>query len=303
MTGRDMTTYSETPRFDAAFDLHRIMRRRMGVPPPLADRIVRRVNRFWNASRAELRRRNMPGVEGLHIPDEDGYLLLPPGMLPGSEAALAVCRDLFAQTRATWSGPDPKSTKDFLISLVRDGGFARHPEILRFLISPTVLASVSRYLGGVPRLSTVRLWWTPPNDSMERSQVWHIDPEDTRQLKLFLNVFEIDAEQGPFTFCPASASRPLLKKAGIRQRHFEDAAVAAAGEPIVLTGPAGSGAFIDTSRCVHFGSRGNRRDRVVLMAQYTDFYAPGVRAASWAKAVNEAGLSLSPPEKLALCVE
>ena len=300
-----MTTqrYVETRRFTGSFDLHRMMRRRMHVPSPIADNIVRNINRFWNPTQKAVRRTDRIGDAGVQVPDSDGYRIVEPGDLPGGDDVVAYCQQLFESARATWDGPDPNSTKDFLISLVKDSGFAAHAKILMFLISPAMIDTASRYLGRVPRLSTVRLWWTPPNDSIARSQVWHVDPEDKRQLKIFLNIFDITEDQGPFTFYPASRSRPILDAAGIRERHFDDAAVTDAGAPIVLTAPAGGGAFVDTSRCLHFGSRGNRRDRVVLMAQYTDFYAPCVKTASWARAVSDAGIALTDQQKLLLGVE
>ena len=299
-----MATYTETQRFNAAFDLHRLLRRYSFMPYKAVDRLVRAVNRAWNPTQAKVRRAAAGAPASLSVRDDLGYRRLSPGELPGSEAVVAACQALFEKKRSAWTG-DPGSTKEgFLISLVKDGAFAQHPAILSFLISDPVLDVVSAYCGSVPRLSTARLWWSPPNESMVRSQVYHVDPEDDRQLKLFLNVFDVDDEQGPFTLVPAQQSQELLARANGRQRHFDDAVLEAAGaEPVTLTGPTGSGAFVDTSRCLHYGSRGNRRDRVVLMAQYTDFYAPGVRAASWAKAVNEAGMVLSAREKLALCVD
>ena len=44
--------------------------------------------------------------------------------------------------------------------------------------------------------------------------------------------------------------------------------VVSQSEIIALTGNSGSGAFIDTSKCLHFGSRNNTKDRVVLMTQF-----------------------------------
>ena len=43
--------------------------------------------------------------------------------------------------------------------------------------------------------------------------------------------------------------------------------------PIVMTGPRGSGAWVDTSRCLHFGSRGNSTDRLMLIVQFTKHLA------------------------------
>ena len=51
-----------------------------------------------------------------------------------------------------------------------------------------------------------------------------------------------------------------------------------------LVGPAGSSAFVDSARCLHYGSRGNRRDRLLLSIQFLRFQADPLQrlARGWA---------------------
>ena len=66
------------------------------------------------------------------------------------------------------------------------------------------------------------------------------------------------------------------------------------------TGPAGKGLMLDTSRCLHYGSRGNTIERLVLMFQYTSFYAPKSRWPDWANALAGRDIPLDRFQKLAL---
>jgi hypothetical protein len=126
-------------------------------------------------------------------------------------------------------------------------------------------------------IATMCMFWSAKNDSLISSQRYHLDGEDVTQLKLFLNVWDVDEESGPLTFFPAAPTRAILNVAG-RQKNvktgdvtFEDEVVlaGAGGEPPVqVMGVAGSGVLLDTSRCIHYGSRGNRRERLILMLKY-----------------------------------
>jgi hypothetical protein len=59
------------------------------------------------------------------------------------------------------------------------------------------------------------------------------------------------------------------------------ASAGAEGDAVRVLAPAGGGIFIDTSRCLHFGSRGNRAERLVLLAQFMDYYAPKLEPVDW----------------------
>jgi hypothetical protein len=109
---------------------------------------------------------------------------------------------------------------------------------------------------------------------LEKSQMWHIDDEDFCQIKCFINVHEVGLENGPFTFIPAAKSDEVRRKLGHswRGKRMDDAEILAhcREEDIVsVTGAPGSGVFVDTSRCLHFGSRSRGGHRLVMMFQYT----------------------------------
>jgi hypothetical protein len=166
-----------------------------------------------------------------------------------------------------------------------------------------VVDLATAYMGAVPVLSSARLWWTPPNDSVQQSQLYHSDGEDDRQLKFFFNLFDVTEDAGPLTFLPADVSAQVRRRLGYVSGKLDDETIAAAAgslDPVRATGPAGSGVALDTSRCLHYGSRRNTVGRLVLMFQFTSFYAPRSERVAWVDGIDRTGLEVDDVQRLAL---
>ena len=120
------------------------------------------------------------------------------------------------------------------------------------------------------------------------SRLFHLDPEDFTQVRMFLNVIDIRREQGPLTFLPADVSDTALarlwrddrknraRKPELRRWTDEEILTRAGMSPCIeLVGPSGSGAFVDTSRCAHFGSRMKPgTHHLVFQAQFLRYHFP-----------------------------
>jgi hypothetical protein len=197
------------------------------------------------------------------IPEADGFLRLP--QPAGTSEVVAQCRELF---RALPPLINPK--KRFLVPVISGDDLNRHPNLIAYMLQPEFLHVASKYLGAVPRLAGAALWYSPTNDTEISSQRFHTDKEDTRQIKVFLAIEGIDIDCGPFTFVPAKETEEVLR--GMREIDYgrlDDAdVIPKAGRLERLTGPAGSLAMVDTSRCLHYGSRKNTKDRLVLMFHF-----------------------------------
>jgi hypothetical protein len=126
----------------------------------------------------------------------------------------------------------------------------------------------TRYLGVVPYLCRVDLVYSLPRPSSDNiaSQLFHVDPEGLTQVKYFIHLYDVGEPEGPFTFIPAdetariiAAVRDLRRQQGKphsgRYLDEEIDAVGGAGSIVRLQGPTGDGIAIDTSRCLHMGSR------------------------------------------------
>jgi len=218
----------------------------------------------------------------------DGYALLPSGSIPGTTEIIDTCRRLFTIKQEQLAAAAPTKRKkggkgSFLTNLLGDADLRANPLLIDFALSDALLSIVTNYLGSVPILNRVDLVYSiarPNHDEHISSQLFHQDHEGLKQAKVFLNIFDVDEEHGPFTFIPAGATDGILS--AIRQQrqragaphegHYRDDEVSANGGPaaaLQLRGPAGTAVVIDTSRCLHAGSRVHHGYfRLVLYIQY-----------------------------------
>jgi len=155
---------------------------------------------------------------------------------------------------------------------------------------PEILRPVCDYLGMYPVLQTFALWYSP-NDRFEgRSQLFHFDHVEYRQVKVFVHLDDVDSASGPLTAIPARESRAIFDELhfaswrAYKGKRLEDRVLDATGLPHSthqLTGPAGTIHLIDSCNCYHFGSRplqAGSRPRKVMMLHYTTPFAANMPA-------------------------
>ncbi len=203
-----------------------------------------------------------------------GYGLLSPYTFPGTAAAVAACRAVFTAWKA--SGVSRVTQKPFLVNVLDRAALVQHPELLDFALSDAMIEAVTGYFREVPLLRGVAVFYSPRNELHQASQKFHIDTDDLRQLKCFINVETTDAAAGPFSFLPAEVSARVRARLhhGWKGGRIEDEdvfGIARQSDLHELMGQPGSGGLVDTSRCLHFGSRARGLDRLVLMLQFTTF--------------------------------
>jgi hypothetical protein len=204
----------------------------------------------------------------------DGYAIIDPSQLPGVETIIPLAVELFeAKKRQIEARTGPTSELHakkwaFMRSVLTNTDLHAHPQLVDFALSDGLLSLVTNYLGTIPHLNRVDLLYSVGHggDEAISSQIYHLDPEGRRQAKLFLNLRAVGPDEGPFTFIPASETARIVR--AIRQRRAGDADMAMArylddeleqvdgfARTISVMGPPGSGVLVDTSRCLHFGSR------------------------------------------------
>ena len=102
-------------------------------------------------------------------------------------------------------------------------------------------------------------------------------------MKLFVNIYEVDDRHGPFTLLPADVSARVMRGLHPRTtfasfRRYTDVEVLEFSHPsdfVTVSGAAGSAMLVDTSRCLHFGSRvRSGHCRLVYCAQFCRFHLP-----------------------------
>lgn len=206
----------------------------------------------------------------LRVADDVAFNVVPRGILPPAEPLIARCQTLVGQAAQR---PSKKAQLNSLVGLQQIEQFG---EFLDFCLDPVLLGVAADYLGELPILASVEFWHSrPAGDKHQNSQLYHSDLDDIRQFKVFLFISDVDTESGPLTVVPASRSEQLRRVLRYRPRsghvRIEDERIRpllAPGDEHVLTGPAGTIVFVDTSRLLHFGSRVASRDRYVVMVQY-----------------------------------
>jgi hypothetical protein len=209
---------------------------------------------------------------GFDVTRLTGYKSLSPGELGGVDGVISASLAAVGQA-------DLRTQKksQLLTGLVDSASLDAESPFIQLALRDDVLGTVTRYLGVVPVLDYVDVWYSRWTDALKNSQLFHCDWADTKQVKLFVFCTDIAMEDGPLVVIDAAASETLRRRVRYRfggprcrisdedmQRHLGDGAARA------LTGPKGSAAFVDTSRCFHQGSRlaSDQHERVVAVFQY-----------------------------------
>jgi hypothetical protein len=200
--------------------------------------------------------------------EDGGYAMLPAGTVPSVGPAIEYARKALEENRnKEW--PDHKSQ---LVVLTDPKRYEDAPAIFDLVLSDEVIQIASDYLGEVPMLISIKLWWTPVNTHMRGSQLYHRDGLDwyRRQAKFLFLMNDVDENCGPFTFLPADVSRRVgatLGRAADQERVTDEQVfrVAKPTDPIPVMGPAGTGGVVDSSRCFHYGARARGGERLMLM--------------------------------------
>jgi hypothetical protein len=216
---------------------------------------------------------------GLEIPPEHGYLTVAPGTLDPEVAAIVEDASALIDSIG----------HDELMDRGAKGGFIARgflPEeslqlgspYLDFALSERVVGPVSAYLGVVPVLTDVDVWYSAHHPKAPKSsQLWHLDHADTTQIKVWVHIGEIGPNNGPLTVLDATSSDALAEATGYNfgdAYRLADEAVPTTGL-VAFEGPAGTVDFVDTSRCFHFGSRvaAEGSPRRILVVQYLTPYS------------------------------
>lgn len=138
--------------------------------------------------------------------------------------------------------------------------FPADGEAVKLGMSPLFIAPITRYCGMLPVLFNfffTRAYQTEINTNSAHH--FHMDPEDTISFKVSIHLTDVNDDSGPFHALPANLTETVLKAvdySGI-DRVADETVDAAVGFSNVMkfTGPAGTVALADTTRCLHFGGR------------------------------------------------
>ena len=188
---------------------------------------------------------------------------------PTVRAAIDEARRIVA-TKDPATSPS-KGSLIFLASSQED--FDDDSALTRLALSPLLVSPITRYFGMLPILWGFDINRASSDDLIESSShMYHFDPEDLSQMKVFIHLNDVDAETRPFTALGADVSQQVgetLKYAIGRLTDERVHSVAGRGHETSFLGPAGFAAFCDTTRCLHYGGRPGRNTRDLIVLYYS----------------------------------
>ena len=220
---------------------------------------------------------------------KDGYDFFDVSTMPTGPSIVALlnrlwkerCSDGNYSDNMLWRVTRLNDNKDYptLRNCFYADDLINYPEIMDFVLDDMFLCLATKEIGSLPKLSGVTLSWSTQNDLNESSQLFHLDLEDNKQLKIFVNISNVELGNGPLTFLSASSTKlvrnALRENAPGNRKHqgqrLTDVVIdEVCGRDEIKTciGRSGSGLALNTGRCLHYGSRCRRDDRLVLMFQF-----------------------------------
>jgi hypothetical protein len=212
------------------------------------------------------------------IPRDRGFALFPP-------AQFAEAREVADAASEQLRSIDPSSMeregkKPFMLPILDQGSLTADSPFVRFALRDDVVRAVTSYLGVTPILSSINVYYSR---SVERelisSQLFHLDGDDTRQIKVFILSTAVDEASGPLMIMDAQTSERLRRELGykFKSRVDDEEATATLGslDLTAVVGEPGTTCFVDTSRCFHYGSRveSDALPRLVTIVQYLTPYS------------------------------
>jgi hypothetical protein len=219
------------------------------------------------------------------IPEEKGFVVLPPGTIEEAKGVITAGNELIESIGHDRLLAEHNPRKDTMSRgfLPKDARELDSP-YMRFALSEDVLAPISAYLGVLPVLLNIDIWYAyaPPSKKGPRNaQLWHQDGDDMTQVKVWIHLQDVIPESGPLTALDASLSEAFAEEIGYDtsvEYRIPDEKVESFTRDDSLTlfdGPAGTIDFVDTSRCFHFGSRVEEGSPVrrVFFAKYVTPYS------------------------------
>lgn len=246
---------------------------RLGVPLSTLRMIEARRMASAPGARLQLRRSAQAVISGSkwvdYIPAADGYRLFSPESFPELPDVVRACEAVYARHAAEVSEVE-KYNKPYFFNILTTDDLRQHRVLLDFALSGPVTVAATGYLGHIPRLHSMGVFYSSVNDSISGSQMYHVDGDALAQVKCFVNVWETGPGCGAFTFVPKRQTTNSLRSRGLVKTISDEDVRRLVPEDrqIVVSGPLGSGVFVDTSRCLHQGSRARERARLVFQFQY-----------------------------------
>lgn len=264
----------------------------LGIGAASTTRLIEGRRRLAHPLRSMRRRRMARELAGGPysglISRQTGFARLPPEF-PGLGAAVSASRKVLAAWEASapdmrkWVRYEKNGRPNPIVDILTEEDLRAYPELLEFGLSRPIVEAVATHMGQVPRLLQVGVRVTPArpptagDGAPTGSRAFHLDggPAGVNRVKCFVNLDDVNHDNGPFTFVSMAATWRIA--AEMRDRWWEEPGPTdddvlprcAPGDISELTGPAGTAVLINSGRCLHFGNRALSGRRAIFQLDYT----------------------------------
>lgn len=167
------------------------------------------------------------------------------------------------------------TSKKYLINLLdfKNSKYTEIVSILEFILSDEVIDNVRGYLNVEPLLSEVKILYSPIYNSknLQGSQLFHVDFDDEKIVKIFIYLDDIDDETGPLQIIDKTSTKKIFLENDMNfyEKHSDNFKDLDKYKTLTLTGAKKTINFVDTCNCLHRGSRNNKRERFILYANFS----------------------------------
>ena len=187
------------------------------------------------------------------------------------------CKGDEFDSRLPWATRHQEIT--FLRNCLLPGDLNENPEILELILNKNILEAATYHLKTIPILAGTQIWWstseaTARGNFNTGSQQFHLDQEDSKQLKVFIFLNEIHEGNGPFTFYSETDTEKIKAATNYKRGRLDEVEIDQTSQTdnkIILLGKFGEGLAVDTSKCLHMGSRVYKGERLVLMLHFVPY--------------------------------
>jgi hypothetical protein len=244
-------------------------------PRRLAFEKVRRALSLPTIARRRAAAGTVAGTATFAIDRDRGFTVFPPERFPEAQEIVEITRDFGRDVDLTRPGLSKKARSGFMIPMIDPATVTLDSPYLRLALRPDIVAAVSAYLGMVPVISYLNVFYSASGAEEARSsQLFHCDADGTAQVKIFVLCTEVTQAHGPLTLLDARTSRDVRQRLdyhfGGKLKDTRLAGIVDESDHHPIVGPSGTVCFVDTTQCFHFGSRveSGTGPRLVTMIQY-----------------------------------
>jgi hypothetical protein len=193
--------------------------------------------------------------------------------------------------KINWDNIATYHSKKFLLVKQIDCSDSKLQKLTELLIP-----IISKYLGTLPILQSAEFWYSPNifNDTM-RSQNWHIDGEDFKQVKIWLPIENVKKNSGPLHVIDIEETKRIFKLLN-KNKIYKKRNIKIQDDQInkhldreklkVLTMDTDEIVFVDTCNCFHYGSRKDENPRKLLHLHFTSAFSENIPLFSRNKKIN-----------------